>query len=576
MIKGITFVKIFLVFFEETWAVVIQARGVLYCQRGRNNKNHKLLPNLELLIPHISFFLYLKYNSNVKKCNYFHVLFAGFCARLFISCGTMTPVDGIMLIQGEEFTAERKFLEQLFSQPDFLDTLGLRLIRENGTKEQERAKEAQAGFSARPTLILELAASWTQAEGIPVSKTWFVPRENPLAERTSTSLAACLDGSETLVPVESIAPPYTGLLVDGLCAADENYPLVRYVSIRVRVADENTENKKQFQKKITALETKLAETPKPLVQQTPSIVWICAAGDLMLGRGSGDILIEEGAEGVFGKTADYFKMSDLNLVNLEGAVSVRGVKTVKSYNFRFDPKTIPPLKAAGIQAVLLANNHIFDYGETAFLDTLDHLGKNGIAALGAGRDITAAAAPFVFPTERLEIRVFGIASFPRERSGFDGANVAASAEKAGMLYASRGGTEQLKKNFVKEDGILNVLLFHGGHEWTWRPDAYTRSLYTELARSGADLIIGSHPHTVQGFEWLEGKAVFWSLGNYIFAGMNGIDGGEEGLLIRLGYSGKMLVYFEPVPVQLKGPRSTVGPTAQIKRFYTLSRELAGK
>jgi len=512
----------------------------------------------------------------VKKCNYFHAFFAGFCTLLFFYCGTITPVDSIMLMQGKEFSAEREFLEQLFSQPEFLGTLGLRLIRENGTDEQERAKEAQAGFSAQPTLIVELAASWTKAEGIPVSKTWFVPRENPLAERTGTSLAACLDGKETLVPLGKIEPPYTGLLVDGLCAADENYPLVRYVSIRIRAADNSAKNIKQLQNKIAALETKLTQAPKPLVQQTPSVVWICAAGDLMLGRGSGDILIKEGAEGIFGKTADYFKRSDLNLVNLEGAVSVRGVKIAKSYNFRFDPKTIPPLKAAGIHAVLLANNHIFDYGETAFLDTLDILEKNGIAALGAGRDISAAAAPFIFAAKQLEIRIFGIASFPRERSGFDGANVAASREKAGMLYSTRGGAEQLKENFVRKDGVLNVVLFHGGHEWTWKPDAYTRSLYTELAQSGADLIIGSHPHTVQGFEWLEGKAVFWSLGNYIFAGMNGIEGGEEGLLIRLGYAGKTLVYFEPVPVQLKGPRSTVGPAAQIKRFYTLSRELAGK
>ncbi|WP_461251875.1 CapA family protein, partial [Treponema sp. R8-4-B8] len=86
----------------------------------------------------------------------------------------------------------------------------------------------------------------------------------------------------------------------------------------------------------------------------------------------------------------------------------------------------------------------------------------------------------------------------------------------------------------------------------------------------------SHPHTVQGFEWLDGKLVFWSLGNYVFAGMGGLDGGEEGLLIRLGYMGKTPVYFEPVPVQLKGPRSDIGKAEQLNRFYSLSRELAGK
>jgi poly-gamma-glutamate synthesis protein (capsule biosynthesis protein) len=477
-----------------------------------------------------------------------------------------------MINSGKEFAAEHDFLVKLFSQPNFQNKLGLRLA------------------SASPSLIVEFKASWTKPEGIPVSKTWYVPREDPLAERTGTSLAACLNGRETLVTISEIAPPYTGLLVDALCVTDENYPLVRYVSIRIREAQSKDEKNPRLPEKIAALEKTLAETPKPLVRNAPSIVWICAAGDLMLGRGAGDILIKEGAKGIFGKTADYFKRSDLNMLNVEGAISSSGTRVIKSYNFRFDPLTVPPLKAAGINAVLLANNHAFDFGETAFLDTLKHLEENGIAVLGAGRNINAAAAPFVFTKEKhapqpspkgvepevrgspLEIRVFGIASYPTESSGWNGASVSATAEKAGMLFG-RSGADHLKKNIVRKDSVLNVIFFHGGNEWTWEPDDSTRSFYTELARSGADLIIGSHPHTVQGFEWLEGKPVFWSLGNYVFAGMDETDGGEEGLLIRLGYAGKTLVYFEPVPVQLKGPRSGLGTAEQLKFFYTLSREL---
>jgi len=497
----------------------------------------------------------------------------GIYALLLFSCGIKNTVDGIQLIDGEEFTAEWEYLENLISQPDFQDTLKVRLIRENETQEQGGTK-ARAANSLN--LLIEFAASWKQAEGIPISKTWFVPKENPLAARTETTLAACLEGSETLVSLEEIAPPNMGLLVDGLCVSDDDYPLVRYVSIRVKAANDSGGKKLRLQKKIAVLETMLADAPKPLVQNTPSIVWICAAGDLMLDRGSGKILIDEGAEGILGKTADYFKKSDLNLVNLEGAVSNRGAKVAKSYNFRFDPLTVPPLKAANINAVLLANNHIFDYGEIAFLDTLEHLEKSEIAILGAGRDITSAAAPFIFSTESLEIHVFGMASFPRERTGWDGASYSATADKAGMFFTGKDSIERLKNNFVKKDGVLNVLLFHGGHEWTWKPDPNTRSLYTDLAQSGADLIIGSHPHTVQGFEWLDGKLIFWSLGNYVFAGMHDMYGGEEGLLIRLGYAGKTPVYFEPVPVQIKGPRSDIGSAEQLKRFYALSRELAGK
>ena len=484
----------------------------------------------------------------------------GFCALLLFSCRTITPLDGVMIHSGKEFAAEHKFLVHLFSQPNFQNTLGLRLISEK-TK-----------ASASPALIVEFAASWTRPEGIPVSKTWFVPRGDPLDGRTGTSLAACLAGTETLVTIGEIAPPYTGLLVDGLCVTDEKYPLVRYVSIRIREAQSEGEKNPRLLEKISALEKTLAETHKPLMRDAPSVVWICAAGDLMLGRGAGDILIKEGVGGIFGKTADYFMRSDLNMLNLEGAISSSGARVMKSYNFRFDPLTVPPLKAGGINAALLANNHAFDFGEAAFLDTLKHLEEHGIAVLGAGRNINAAAAPFVYKKDHFEVRVFGIASYPTESSGWNGVLVTASAEKAGMLFG-QVGADRLKKNLVRKDGVLNVVFFHGGNEWTWEPDANTRNFYTELAQSGADLIIGSHPHTVQGFEWLEGTPVFWSLGNYVFAGMDETDGGEEGLLIRLGYSGKTLVYFEPVPVQLKGPRSDLGPAEQLKRFFSLSREI---
>jgi len=506
----------------------------------------------------------------MKKRYFLSAVFFGYCALLF-SCKNISPVDGIIIKGGGEFTAEQEFLEQLFLNPDFANSLGLRLIHENETR--ELAKDEQNSDSYK--FLIEFSASWEQTDGILISRTWFAPKENPLNERVNAKLADCLDGSETLVPISEIAPPYTGLSVDGLSAADKNYPLVRHVSINIKIAD-NARKNNRLQKKITALEKVLAQSPKPLVHNAPSIVWICAAGDLMLDRGSGGILIDEGARGILGKTADYFIKSDINIVNLEGAVSDRGVKTFKSYNFRFNPQVVPPLKAAGINAVLLANNHIFDYGEIAFLDTLEVLEKNEIAILGAGRDIAAAASPFVFTTEQLEVRVFGIASFPRERTGWDGASVSATEERAGMLFASNKSVETLKNNFTQKENVLNVLLFHGGHEWTWKPEPGARRLYSELAHNGADLLIGSHPHTVQGFEWIDGKLIFWSLGNYVFAGMRDMYGGEEGLLIRLGYMGKTLIYFEPVPVRLNGPRSDIGSPDQLKRFYALSRELNSK
>jgi poly-gamma-glutamate synthesis protein (capsule biosynthesis protein) len=129
--------------------------------------------------------------------------------------------------------------------------------------------------------------------------------------------------------------------------------------------------------------------------------------------------------------------------------------------------------------------------------------------------------------------------------------------------------DKLKEGFSAS--ALDMVFFHGGNEWTTAPDARTRALYTDLLKAGADIIIGSHPHIVQGFEWIEGKPVFWSLGNFVFAGMENTGGGDEGLFIRLGFWGTKLIYIEPYPLALSGPRTKIAPMEGLKDFYARSR-----
>jgi poly-gamma-glutamate synthesis protein (capsule biosynthesis protein) len=312
----------------------------------------------------------------------------------------------------------------------------------------------------------------------------------------------------------------------------------------------------------------------PLVEERPAILRVAAAGDLMLGRGAEGILLREGPPGIFGGTAALLREADLAVVNLEGVLSRRGTRTEKAFNFRFDPGAAALLRDAGIDAVLQANNHAFDWGPDAFLDTLDSLAAVGIGVLGAGRDETAAAAPLVFAGRGgLPVRCFGLASFPRERSGWDGLSVRAGKDRPGLLHAGRGDAERIKAGF--DPGALNAVFFHGGEEWSSRPDRPARELCTDLVRAGADLIIGSHPHIVQGFEWVQGKPVFWSLGNYVFAGMENTGGGDEGLFLVLGFWGKQLLYLEPYALALSGPRTELAPPEGLDRFYDLSRELNG-
>ncbi|GHT90937.1 hypothetical protein FACS1894140_0480 [Spirochaetia bacterium] len=512
----------------------------------------------------------------MKKQTFFYFLLVILCL-FFWSCPARPQIDYVTLNDSENFPEEAAFLRGLFENSGISGLVPLPAgVAESAFPKAETLPE--------PAIIIDFHESLGKASSVPdgsggilVSQVWLVPREDPLAGRSGTTLALCTGGEETLIPLTELNPPYVTLRVDGFSVEDEDYPLVREARISIRAANsQNRERTKREQKrvdeKIAALEGLLRDSPKPLVAEAPQILWVASAGDLMLDRGASDILFREGPEGIFGGTAAFLAGSDLALVNLEGAVSSRGEKVKKSFNFRFDPKVAPALRDSGIDAVLLANNHAFDYGETAFLDTLTHLQEANIGILGAGLSDIAAALPWTFQKGGTTVQVFGLASYPRERNGWDGLNVAAEPEKPGLLHAGKGGGDRLKANFIREKAdALDIVLFHGGEEWSRRPNTATRQLYTDLIQQGADLVIGSHPHVVQGFEWIEGKPVFWSLGNYVFGGMDNTEGGEEGLFIRLGFIGSRMIYLDPYPLTLTHTRTSLAPPEKLKNFYTLSK-----
>jgi len=486
-------------------------------------------------------------------------MFLGACGSTF---------DYVEINGGSEHEQEIMFIETLFRENAGLEAHKLRL----------RAAEPESDGNAPPaSLYIDIASSWEYEDGygdILISRTFYAPRADPLEARTNTNLAACLDGTEDIVPAGEIAPPFTALRIDNRALGDEAYPLARTTGVRIRAA-ENKKTGKRLGESTRFLTEALEASPKTLIEPQPQPLWIAVGGDLMLDLGASDILLDEGPEGIFGGTAAMLESADLSLVNFEGVASRLGERVPKSFNFRFVPEVAAALKNAGIDAVLHANNHVFDYGETAFLDSLANLAGAGIGIAGAGHDDEEASQAFVFKRGDDICRVFGLASFPRERNGWDGASAAALPGRPGMLHAERGGKEKLiAKLSSGGNNTIDIVLFHGGVEWSTSPDSATRKLYTDLVSAGADLVIGTHPHIVQGFEWVNGKPVFWSLGNYVFGGMENRSGGNEGLFIRLCFLDGRLLYMEPFALTLIGIRTVIAPPERLETFYTRSRELA--
>lgn len=379
---------------------------------------------------------------------------------------------------------------------------------------------------------------------VTLGRAYIVPLAEPGSFRWNASLDYCLGGKVRLAAFDEVPSGLVALRVDGLAVDDAAYPLA--VDVIASIEAVGGRRQERAAKAMAASLAASAEASAAADAKPPDIYWIAAAGDMMLGRGSAELWASSGADGLLGGAAAYLEEADAAVVNLEGAITARGRKAAKAYAFRFPRFAADLLSEAGVDAVLLSNNHALDYGLEGLVDTLDALAAAGVGALGAGRDIDGALAPRVADGARL----YGLSSYPAERSGWDGADHAASAKRPGIARAERGGAERLAAGFA--GGSIDAVFVHGGQEWSSAPDSATKDLFRGLVDLGADAVFGSHPHVAQGWELYEGRVIFWSLGNFVFPGMEGTRGGERGLLAQVGFADERPLYVRAVPLRLEG------------------------
>ncbi len=205
--------------------------------------------------------------------------------------------------------------------------------------------------------------------------------------------------------------------------------------------------------------------------------------------------------------------ADVFFANEEFPFSDRGEPLDdKEYTYRVAPSNIGLFAELGLDGVTLGNNHVLDYGEDALLDTLDILDSAGILHTGAGADLTAAREPAVFSCKGKTIAVVGASRVTPDASWF------ASAYNAGVFSAYRpetliGQVRDLSENTAYDAVIAYI---HWGIERDEMPQDYQRTLARQLIDAGADMVIGAHPHVLQGIEYYQGRPIFYSLGNFVF------------------------------------------------------------
>lgn len=193
----------------------------------------------------------------------------------------------------------------------------------------------------------------------------------------------------------------------------------------------------------------------------------------------------------------------------EGGAPLEG----KTYTFRADPDTVKILTAMGADIVSLANNHMYDYGEAALLDTLTTLRQEGIPSVGAGVNLEEASRPYYFTNGDVKI---GIVSATQIERLSNPDTKGATEDTAGVFRClnSEKLTETIRQMKTECDFVIAYL--HWGTESTENIDGHQTELAGAAVAAGADLIIGDHPHVLQKIGFVDGVPVVYSLGNYLF------------------------------------------------------------
>jgi poly-gamma-glutamate capsule biosynthesis protein CapA/YwtB (metallophosphatase superfamily) len=206
-----------------------------------------------------------------------------------------------------------------------------------------------------------------------------------------------------------------------------------------------------------------------------------------------------------------FKRDDLTVINLECAVSNRGRPVPKQFNFRCDPAALPAMRKAGVEVANLGNNHGYDYGPDALVDSRRNLLKNDIAPVGAGRNAGEAVSAAMFDIEGWKIAVVGfdkvVDPWPTAVAGPDKPGTAAGHDEDAMVAAVRA---------ADQEADIVIVVIHWGVELDTTPRAADVDLGHRLIDAGADVIFGHHSHRLQPMGVYKGRPIFYSLGNFVW------------------------------------------------------------
>lgn len=269
-----------------------------------------------------------------------------------------------------------------------------------------------------------------------------------------------------------------------------------------------------------------------------NVVTITFAGDILFDPSYSVMakLLQNGGDignGIAPDLIGEMQSADIMMLNNEFAYSDRGTPTPeKQFTFRARPDSVSYLTELGVDIVSLANNHAYDYGEQALLDSMQILREEGIPYVGAGANIEEASAPVYFIINDMKIAFISATQIER----LDNPDTKGATETSPGVFRCLNSEKLLQTvAAAKEESDFVIVYVHWGTENQEETDWAQDKQAPELVEAGADLIIGDHPHILQKIDIIDGVPVIYSLGNFWFnsrpidTGMVKVTISEEGL-----------------------------------------------
>jgi len=270
-------------------------------------------------------------------------------------------------------------------------------------------------------------------------------------------------------------------------------------------------------------------------------ITLIAVGDIMPAARALPFVKKHGFGYPFEGTREVLQSGDIVIGNLEAPLTTGGKRYEdKEYTFKAPIETAAALKDAGFTHLSLANNHMMDYGPEGLTSTLAALDDAGLLYAGAGENIFKARAASITEINGKKIAFLSFSkTYPVE--------FYAGTEQSGTAPGyKKHVTREIKK--AREAADIVIVAYHWGGERLEEPRDYQKEFARLSIDSGADVVLGHHPHVLQGVEYYKDGVIFYSLGNFAFGSYS--PSSKESIIARIVLEDDRISRVEAIPINV--------------------------